>query len=701
MTLWALASNVSRDRIIELAEAIDATHDAKQRVGQLRHLVDTHSTASEIAEREVHRDVTANAAARISETHRAAAVAETLCALDPERLVEYHGHVTKFFEEASEMLRAATASGMDVFAPESDEAFWHPLIEKTAQYSPAGFPPLAGVLESAAHLDAPLNNQTQFLEWFLLQLQHSGREQPGSPWENAASHILMGRAIPSKGETEGWSSARRARREEADFAIKRRAGVEAAVFNTMPYGAEVLEAILRRAECEAFLVRHEEVLNGITQDMVGHNGPEAIALATHAPLEAMSGQPPQNETHRHLTRTFGAEIELVWPVALSQETRVSLVREACARLNMPVGTPDDDYQYIRIESDGSVRGPDPFDRELGTEVVTPVLHGEEGQRTYRKLLQAMSAIGATTNASTGGHFHVGALDFIGPAAYACQHALIQNYAANEPVLNAFVADHRRLGGYGGRPYAEGVDRESHRESLVRLDHLLTNSLNAEGTNAVSPIITEELGGRSKETKIRFAGLSGPTGTVEFRQLEGIIDPERGLDWLAAMQAMTNAAKDNPEHVLLLRLTQTQSGRLSVVVDQLVPKIDVLRDGVSAWDDTRVQTVATSTSKVPQGPAVATARQSEALASMPLSPGALVSESPDAAQVTRGSASLREVAPAASTPIQTRMQSRLVPIFENETIEAALDGERENPAPPDRQRGTPRAAQSERRPSAMR
>lgn len=193
--------------------------------------------------------------------------------------------------------------------------------------------------------------------------------------------------------------------------------------------------------------------------------------------------------------TFGVEIECYNVV------RANLINEAsCIGLQVRSEgyNHNDNQHYYKIVEDGSLTG------ENSQEVVSPILCGEKGFDSLRKLCSALDSVNAKVNKSCGLHVHVGAA-YITDEHY-CR--LVRNYQRLENVIDTFMAPSRR-GNYNSYSRTlQGIDFSScitKRDILAKMNFDRYYKVNARAYE------------RHK--------------TIEFRQHQGTTDYEKISNWV--------------------------------------------------------------------------------------------------------------------------------------------------------------------------
>jgi Putative amidoligase enzyme len=198
-----------------------------------------------------------------------------------------------------------------------------------------------------------------------------------------------------------------------------------------------------------------------------------------------------------LGRTFGVELELIFPARMQRTTIAAALTDA-------------GLTGWRVKGDGSLSGGN------GMEVVSPVLSGENGIEQVRTACRVLNALGAKPNRSCGLHVHHGARDL----DMAAMKRLAQTWKANQGTIDGLVSPSRRgvASSYYCRPLSDsdlaGILAMRETRSLSRLDRYRSLNLASYGRH----------------------------GTVEVRQHQGTADAEKVISWIRFGQAIIDTAK---------------------------------------------------------------------------------------------------------------------------------------------------------------
>ena len=205
--------------------------------------------------------------------------------------------------------------------------------------------------------------------------------------------------------------------------------------------------------------------------------------------------------------SFGVEIETYNVV------RSSLIKKG-TRKGLAIRSEgynhDDNQHYYKIVSDGSLQGNDT------NEIVSPILQGNDGLNSLKRLCDALNEIDARVNKSCGLHIHIGA------ATMSDRHYLniIVNYQRLEALIDSFMPVSRRGNNNG---YCRSLrDFDFSRCTTKRDVYDLMNS---------------------RYYKIN-AHAFFRHGTLEFRQHSGTVDYTKISHWIAFLAALVKYSEKN-------------------------------------------------------------------------------------------------------------------------------------------------------------
>lgn len=212
------------------------------------------------------------------------------------------------------------------------------------------------------------------------------------------------------------------------------------------------------------------------------------------------------------TRSFGIEIEAcgVAPATLAAElTAAGLACHA-------EGYNHTTRAHWKVVSDASVMGDRPF------ELVSPVLHGEDGLAQVKVVCEVINRLGAKVNKTCGLHVHFG----VGELEHEPKfwRNLINNYAALEPAIDAVMPPSRRG---ANNTYCRPVARPGLRERLARCRDL--RAIEQATTNGC------------RYHKVNLASFWRHR-TVEFRQHSGTTEYEKISNWVRLLSRLVEFSR---------------------------------------------------------------------------------------------------------------------------------------------------------------
>lgn len=195
------------------------------------------------------------------------------------------------------------------------------------------------------------------------------------------------------------------------------------------------------------------------------------------------------------TRTFGIELETILPAGKSRYDLASYLRANgvdCQAEHYNHRTPSG----WKLVSDASVGN-----GSNSCEIVSPILSGQDGIETARKVASLADAFGCTVNRSCGFHCHVGASDLTVDSL----KTLIETYRLNETYIDSLMPVSRRD---NNADYARSVLPCGNGQTITQLvDHQFT-----------------------RYRKLNVASMHRQ-GTVEFRQHSGTLNADKITAWV--------------------------------------------------------------------------------------------------------------------------------------------------------------------------
>lgn len=205
--------------------------------------------------------------------------------------------------------------------------------------------------------------------------------------------------------------------------------------------------------------------------------------------------------------TFGIEIEAY------NFTRANLIDNS-TRKGLSVRSEGynhtDNQHYFKIVSDGSLEGVN------SNEVVSPILQGNDGLNSLKRLCEALNEIDAKVNRSCGLHVHIGAANMT-DAHYI---RIIRNYQKIEAIIDSFMPLSRRANNNGFCRSLQGFDFS--RCTTKRDVYDLMNS--------------------------RYYKINGHAyfrhQTIEFRQHSGTTDYTKISMWIQFLAALVKYSEKN-------------------------------------------------------------------------------------------------------------------------------------------------------------
>ncbi len=205
------------------------------------------------------------------------------------------------------------------------------------------------------------------------------------------------------------------------------------------------------------------------------------------------------------TRRFGIEIEafgITRQAALQALQNIGI--HACCTGYTHSTTP-----YWKILEDGSIRSSNP--NLDGWELVSPILHGEEGLAEVARVAKALAQAGAKVDRRCGFHVHVDAAGMQPDEI----RTTVERYAAFEDGIDQFMPNSRRG---NNNQYCYSVQR-------------LLNYYSWGPSNRMSSFLQAFQGdNQSRFHKVNLHAYVRH-GTVEFRQHSGTCNAEKMVNWI--------------------------------------------------------------------------------------------------------------------------------------------------------------------------
>lgn len=193
--------------------------------------------------------------------------------------------------------------------------------------------------------------------------------------------------------------------------------------------------------------------------------------------------------------TFGVEIECY---NFARHNLMATAANKGLRVESEEYNHHDNRNYYKIVSDSSLQG------ENSQEVVSPILAGNSGLESLKRLCGALAEVDAKVNKSCGLHVHIGAAKM--SDAHYCH--LVLNYQALEAVIDTFMPVSRRANNSRWCHTLQGIDF-----SQCSTKRQIAAAMNYDRYFKVN------------------AQAYGRHQTVEFRQHSGTTDYEKISHWV--------------------------------------------------------------------------------------------------------------------------------------------------------------------------
>ena len=206
-----------------------------------------------------------------------------------------------------------------------------------------------------------------------------------------------------------------------------------------------------------------------------------------------------------MNRSFGIELE----IAGISTQHVLAALQAVGVTVRQEGYNHTTRTHWKLVSDSSVQG--------GFEVVSPVLHGEDGIAEAMTVAEALSDAGATVNRTCGFHVHFDASDL----SVADVKTILRRYADHEAEIDAIMPPSRR-----GRA-------NTFCNTLARIS--FPRMMQAESITEMAGIMGSRYYKVNLEAFLRH-------GTIEFRQHSGTVNARKIANWVRFLGQFIDACK---------------------------------------------------------------------------------------------------------------------------------------------------------------
>lgn len=247
-----------------------------------------------------------------------------------------------------------------------------------------------------------------------------------------------------------------------------------------------------------------------------------------------------------MSRAFGIELECHLPAGKTRSQlaeairRKARVRAACERYNHNVS-----MDHWKLVDDGSLGS----DRNTSAEVVSPILEGEEGIQTARRVVEAIRDFGCQISTKCGLHVHV----YAGDLKLEQLRALAINFVHCETAFDAIVPPSRRrdLNVYvlsNRTAFGGDYDNESINKAI---DAFKSANTIEQLVRVVSDAGRPHDDWTARYRKLNFCAYQRYK-TVEFRQHSGTVEPDKVENWvrlcLGFVDRSTNSRpRQRPSH----------------------------------------------------------------------------------------------------------------------------------------------------------
>lgn len=171
----------------------------------------------------------------------------------------------------------------------------------------------------------------------------------------------------------------------------------------------------------------------------------------------------------------------------------------------------DNQHYYKIVSDSSLEGANT------NEVVSPILQGNDGLNSLKRLCEALAECGAKVNRSCGLHVHIGAANM--SDEHYCR--LVRNYQRLETLIDLFMPLSRRANNSRWCHSLQGIDF-----SNCTTKHDILRAMNYDRYYKVNACAYDR------------------HQTIEFRQHSGTTDYTKISNWIAFLAALVKYSEKN-------------------------------------------------------------------------------------------------------------------------------------------------------------
>lgn len=265
-------------------------------------------------------------------------------------------------------------------------------------------------------------------------------------------------------------------------------------------------AAARVAALEAFLLgRGLQASANLPAQAVGYSREGLRFTIRDLPVAIPAVPPPVRST----SPTFGVEIECLFPVRIRMNDVARALSEA------GIATEAEMYNhsrrsYWKVVTDGSLRA---NPNTTPYEIVSPVLTGQDGLDQIARVCGVLNTLGAVVNRSCGLHVHIGVSGDLDNTTFF--RRLVGLYKSHMPQIERVLAPSRRqAGNIYCRDFRTHSDRDLDRcQTVAEVIHLVN------GPNER----------HDRHYKLNLNAYFRHR-TVEFRQHQGTLDPQKATMW---------------------------------------------------------------------------------------------------------------------------------------------------------------------------
>ena len=215
--------------------------------------------------------------------------------------------------------------------------------------------------------------------------------------------------------------------------------------------------------------------------------------------------------------TFGVELEVIMPRNNDSDPGRTALAEALTAAGAQARSESYNHTtrpYWKLTTDGSIG-------YINSEVVSPILLGEDGFHQLKIAVDAIDTFGCRVNRTTGLHVHVGARERFGQQVGFFKE-LVRTYAKFESTLDSLVAPSRRA---TNNTYCGPVRWHERIEAATNINEL------------------RRAYGGNRFVKLNLEAFTAH-GTVEFRQHQGTTNAQKVENWVKlCLRLVAHAAKN--------------------------------------------------------------------------------------------------------------------------------------------------------------